>query len=234
MADAPNNAYCFGDSGTFTANGAGSIFHFYHNGNLVQSSSSPIWISPPLNQWDYVWVKNEVNSTCSSTSLTVFITVQENLEGNQLWTSEADLTICEGDTVLFATQHGIADYNFYINNNSVQNGPDSLFQTEQLMDGDYVFAELMDSVGCTANTDSLFWTVHPIPATPDILHLGNDSLEASVVAQSYAWWRNTQLLPDTAKIIVALSSGLYEVQAIDSGMCIRCIGWRSAHSGGFG
>lgn len=217
VANASGNTYCFGESATFTANGIGTSFQFFHNGVLVQSGSSITWNTTGLADGDSVWVETVVNSQCSFTSSAVTVTVQPDLDGTPLWADDLDWTICAGDTVLFAAQHGFAQYEFFIGSTSTQLGPDSLFEIDQLQDGDEVVVEVTDSVGCIGWTDTLLWTVYPIPPTPTVVPLGNDSLQASTLAGSYQWWNNGQLLTDTLQIIVAQGSGTFTVQAIDSG-----------------
>jgi hypothetical protein len=224
VTNSTQQAYCMGDSVGFTANGIGSTYDFYMNNNLVQSGSSNTWGTLVNTTGDEVWVVNNVNSTCGLNSDTITINMQPILDGTPLWADDEDQTICEGDTVQFSTQAHLNQYVFHINGIPVQGGPDSLFSTNQLADGDQVFAIITDSIGCSGNTDTLGWIVLPIPATPTINAIGMDSLEASVLAASYKWWNNTNLLPDTTQIIVALLGGTYEVQAISLG----CASTRSA------
>ena len=217
VSDAPGNAYCIGDTATFTANGPGGNYTFYYNGIPVQSGSSTTWTTTQIADGDSVWVENQVNSQCVLSSPATYITVQAGLQGTVLLADDADLTICEGDTVVFSTQPGLSQYVFHINTTPTQSGPDSLFETDQLSDGDFVYVQISDSIGCPGFTDTLTWTVLPVPATPMILPVGNDSLQASVTASSYQWWRDAQLLPDVTQVIWAQSNGNYTVQAIDAG-----------------
>lgn len=222
IANAAGNAFCIGDSAAFSAGGSGSTYSFYYNSVLVQTGTESTWGTATPSTGDLVWVENHINATCEYVSDTFEVIVQPDLNGTLLWSDDEDQTICEGDTVLFGTQKELSQYTYSINGSNVQTGADSLFLSDQLMNGDVVSVEVMDSVGCTGISNSLTWTVNPIPATPMIQSVGNDSLDATVVANSYRWWNNSVLLADTTKIIVALASGLYEVQVMDLG-CVSAI-----------
>lgn len=218
LAASPNvDAYCFGDSVSFNASGIGSAYDFYQNGTLVQSGNSNAWGTIVSAIGDLVWVVNNINTTCGLNSDSITVNMQPNLNGTALWSDDADQTICEGDTVQFSSQKNLDQYVFHINGLPVQSGSDSLYLTDQLMDGDQVFATITDSIGCTGLTDTLAWTVNPIPQTPSIVSVGMDSLEATVVAESYKWWNNSNVLTDTTQLIVALSSGIYRVQVTNLG-----------------
>lgn len=217
VSDAPNDTYCHGAPATFTANGGGSTYRFYYNANLVQNSANPVWSASSLNDGDVLWVVNDVNPTCDLVGPTLVMTVQPDLNGTPLWSDDDDQIICEGDTVYFETDPDLDAYDYTINGTVLQSGPEYDFETNQLVDGDQVFVQLTDSVGCTGATDTLTWTVLPLPATPTILSFGNDSLQASVLANSYRWWNNAQLLADTTQTILAQSSGTYQVQTVEVG-----------------
>ncbi len=211
------DVYCFGDSASFTASGTGSTYSFYQNSGLVQSGNSNNWGTIVSTTGDLIWVVNNINTTCGLTSDTIEVYMQPDHNGTPLWSDDIDQTICEGDTVQFSTEKDFDQYVFNVNGTSVQSGADSLYLTNQLMDGDNVFVTITDSTGCMGFSDTLAWTVHPIPQTPSILSVGIDSLEASVFANSYMWWNNSVLLADTTQIIIALTSGIYQVQVIDFG-----------------
>lgn len=211
-SDPPYNSICFDDSITFTASGAGSTYDFYLNGSLMQSGASDTWTALSINSGDLVWVENFINPNCSDESAGIEVTVQPNLNNSLLWTDEPDLQICTGDTVQFLAQNGLSNYSYMVSGSAAQNGTDSSFITDALIDGDEVYVLLTDSIGCTGVTDTLTWTVYPNPVTPQVIDIGNDSLEASVVADAYQWWLAAQLLADSTRQIKALSSGNYSVR----------------------
>ncbi len=212
-----NNTFCYGDSVHFEANGVGSTYDFYLNNVLVQSSNANTWTALSVSDGDSVWVENFVNPQCASISDVIRLQVQPNWNNTVLWTSEPELEICEGDSVAFEVPAGLTDYSFFVNGTSIQSGPDSTFITTAISDGNDVFALITDSIGCQGYTDTLIWSVIPKPLTPQIVDLGNDSLMANVLANSYAWFIDVILLPDTTQSILAQSSGSYSVEAIEDG-----------------
>ena len=214
VSDAPNNTYCFGDSAVFTADGAFSSYEFYQNGNLVQSGNDSIWNTSSFHTGDSIWVVTPVNAGCSYQSNKLGLTVQPDIRSFALSADDNDYVICEGDTVIFTALFGMNQYDFYRNGSIVESSADSIFQTDQLMDGDEIYCAIFDNVGCTGNSDTLTWIVNPTPATPTVLTQGLDSLRASVVANAYQWWKDASQLTETTQVIAAQGTGLYQVQAI--------------------
>ena len=229
ISNAIGDVYCFGDSASFTANGTGSGYNFYQNNTLVQSGNSNNWGTIVSTTGDLVWVVNNINTTCGLISDTIEVQMQPDINGTPLWSDDVDQIICEGDTVQFSTEKDYDQYVFNINGAPVQSGADSLFASNQLTDGDNVFVSITDTVGCMGFSDTLSWTVYPIPQTPSILSVGIDSLEASVIANSYLWWNNLVLLTDTTQMIVAMASGIYHVQVMDFG-CISDLSSEYQHT----
>lgn len=217
VSDGLNNTFCEGELATFSAQGAGSNYSFYLQNSLMQTGPSSTWGPVVISNGNSIHVENHINASCSISSPALLITVQSDLNGALLWTNDSDLTICAGDTVLMGAQPGLTQYSFYQNSTLVATGPDSLFETYQLMDGDVVYYQLYDSIGCTGISDSLIWTVNPIPAKPSILTIGADSLTCSVSGGSYTWWYNSQLLSFTTQSIPVVASGSYEVIVSDLG-----------------
>ncbi len=79
-----------------------------------------------------------------------------------LSSSDADNTICEGQSVTF-TAVGGTQYHFYVNGASVQNGISDTYTTALLGDGDIIHVIVTNSSGCTDASTSITMTVHPLP-----------------------------------------------------------------------
>ena len=217
VSDGLNNTFCTGALANFSAQGIGSNYSFYIQNSLIQTGQSSTLGPLVASNGNSIHVENYINATCSISSASLLIKVQPDLNEAVLWSSDPDLTICAGDTVLMATQSGLTQYIFFQNSTVASTGPDSLFESYQLMDGDVVYCQLEDSIGCTGVSDSLLWTVNPIPATPSILPIGTDSLTCTVSGGSYAWWNNGQPLSFTTQSIPATSNRSYEVVVSDFG-----------------
>lgn len=218
VSDAPNHTYCFEDSAVFTADGSFSSYEFFQNGSLMQSGSDSIWATSTFSTGDSIWVVTPVNAGCFYQSDKLGLTVQPDISSFALSANDDDYVICEGDTVMLTALFGMNQYDFYLNGSIVESSTDSVYQTSQLMDGDEIYCTIFDSVGCTGNSDTLTWTVNATPSTPTVIPQGLDSLRASVVANSYQWWRDAAQLNETTQVIAAQGSGLYQVQAI-MGVC---------------
>jgi len=214
-----NDVFCAGDSVVLTASGMGNTFNFYQNSTLLQSGTSPTWTPTNFANGDQFHVENIISSSCSYISPTLTGSIQPTLDGSPIWADDSDLIICAGDTVNIQTVSNLDNYDLWINGAAVQSGPDSVYQTNTLADGDTVFWVLQDSIGCTGLSDNLIWQVNPTPLTPIISSFGfpQDSLIASVVSSSYSWWFNQQLLPFMTQVIPGQGVGTYEVQVADLG-----------------
>ena len=215
--DAPNNTYCFGTTANISVSKKGGTYGFFKDSVLVKIGSDTVWKMSNQNMGYNVYVENYINPTCSLKSAVVDVHVMPDLNGTKLWADDQDLTICAGDTVIIGAKAGLKDYRFYQNTTLVASGPDSAFQSYQLTNGDLVYGEVSDSVGCKGASDSLVWTVNPIPPIPSILAVGKDSLMASIVASSYAWWRDLTPLSDSTQYILAAANGDYEVSVKELG-----------------
>jgi|GEM_PF-914801 len=73
-------------------------------------------------------------------------------------------TICEGDPVIFTASPGTHDsYEFFLNGQSIQNSPISVYNTDSLVNGDVLYV-IATNLGCTSVPSSTInMTVNPIP-----------------------------------------------------------------------
>jgi hypothetical protein len=79
-----------------------------------------------------------------------------------LISSDADNTICDGESVTF-TAGGGSQYNFFVNGSSVQNGASSAFITSSLNNGDNIYVMVTNASGCSDASPSITMTVNSLP-----------------------------------------------------------------------
>jgi|GEM_PF-1211126 len=83
----------------------------------------------------------------SSSSLNQIIWWENVLLPADLFSSDLDNVICSGDSITFSSSQGI-NYEFFVNEVSIQNGPDSLFVIPNLMGTDTVKVIVTNINGC--------------------------------------------------------------------------------------
>jgi len=94
-------------------------------------------------------------------------------------TFTVDTTICDGDSVLVSAPGDLIDYTW---NTGLQNAP-----FYQSTNGQYSIEGTNDA-GCFGYSDTITFSVLPLPVAPLITQLGN-TLE-STPATTYQWWLN--------------------------------------------
>ncbi|MGD1848280.1 MAG: S8 family serine peptidase [Salibacteraceae bacterium] len=219
VSNSPGDVFCAQSIATFTSGGGNANFHFYKNDTLEQSGAGNTWSTAMLNDGDTVVVEAVITAQCSFSSAPIVVSVQPSLEDTKLFSDDSDSTICEGDTVRFNAQPGLTNYVFYVNGSSQQVGPDSIWTTDQLQDGDFVEVEVLDSLGCGGFSNIITWTVLPAPPAPNILQLGGYDLQISTLADRYIWFLNGTLLTDSTQLIMGPGNGNYTAQIVVNG-CI--------------
>ncbi len=217
ISNTPNSTYCYADTATFTAFGFGGQYDFYLNGNLVQTGLAHTYSTSNFSQGDSLYVINRVNTTCSVNSSVIYLHKQPNYASSLLSTTTPLLLACQGDTVGFTAVVGMSQYTFRINGNVVSNSSNNFYETTNLNNGDDVYCEITDSLGCTGNSDTLIFTINPIPPTPVISLVQPDSLYASTPADLYEWAKDGQLINYQTQTIPVLGNGLYTVNAQKDG-----------------
>ena len=70
--------------------------------------------------------------------------------------------ICSGDSILFTGASGV-NYNFLINNASVQNSTTDSFMATGLLDGDQIRVIITDTSNCSDTSETTTVTVNPLP-----------------------------------------------------------------------
>ncbi|MBI4646817.1 MAG: T9SS type A sorting domain-containing protein [Bacteroidia bacterium] len=124
-------------------------------------------------------------------------------------------SFCQGGYVILQSDTGAGfTYQWMINQFPIQDsiGP----QLTATITGDYMVM-ITNACNTTVFSDTITVTVYPVPATPSISQIGADSLMCDVTAQTYQWYLNGLILPDSTQIIIATQSGNYSVIAITNG-----------------
>lgn len=128
----PDNSICAGEGVTFTANASVatvSNYAFFINGTSVQSGTSNTYTTSTLTNGQTVSVKATTATGCSATSSGISTTVNP-LPLVTLSNTDSDNTICQGEVVTFTASSATAvNYEFFINNISVQNSPSNKYMT---------------------------------------------------------------------------------------------------------
>lgn len=156
-----DNTICSGESVTYTGTG-GTLFEFFING--VSQGASSVFNSASyntLNDQDSISIIATSSQGCTNTASAPIITV--NPTPTIVLSSSAPLsTICIGDNVDF-TGSGADEYEFFVN--GVSQGASSAtntFSTAGLTNNSTV-SMVGSSLGCTANSNTLTFTVNNYP-----------------------------------------------------------------------
>lgn len=120
-------------------------------------------------------------------------------------------TLCTGDSITLSTSTSTASSYLW--------STGDISQSITLTAGGTYSVLVFNELGCAALLgDSVTITEFAQPAQPEILVLGNDSLFASVLANTYQWFVDGIPLVDSTQGILATQSGTYTVLA-SNGPC---------------
>jgi len=168
-SDDADNIICIGQDVTFTAGPAGQIdYEFFVNGSSVQTGTSTTYSTSTLANGDVVTVSVTNANGCTDTHAGITMTVNSFASPTATLSSDdADNTICTGTSVIFtAGPAGLANYDFYLNGSSVQNGTGTTYTTSSLSDGDVVTVTVTDANNCPDTHVGITTTVVAQPTLP--------------------------------------------------------------------
>lgn len=155
---------CTGDPVTFTAGGA-ATYEFFIDGQSLGAPSASNSISiDTLESNEVVTVMGYLATGCGKVAPTSFSYVVNPLPNVQLAISDADTSICSGQSVTFNAS-GASIYEFFIN--GVSQGaasPTSTLNSGALADGDAIYVNGNFS-GCSQNSDTVTFEVLTAPVT---------------------------------------------------------------------
>ncbi len=159
----PDTSICEGDMVSFTASGADMYAYFLNGVQLTPFSGITIYNTDSLNNGDVVTLEAQTTFGCSRQSSNNFTLEVRPYPIPTLSCSDADLTLCAGDSIQFIAQ-GADLYEFFVTGAS--QGPasnDSVFTSNGLTTGAVI--TMAGTTGqCTALSGSSYpITVHPLP-----------------------------------------------------------------------
>jgi alpha-tubulin suppressor-like RCC1 family protein len=192
---------CAGENVTFTANSSNSNpdYQFMLSGNpVIQSPDSIHFTTNALVNGDNIYVILTYQG-CVDTSANYTFTVN-SLPAATLSSTDADLTICDGDSITFIAS-GADKYQFYVNGTAFGSyGTTSQWTLQAPSDGDELtlFAG-NTSTGCSANSsDTLNVIVNDLPTVtlgasdPDLsICAGENVLFTAGGAAQYEFYLNS-------------------------------------------
>jgi len=218
---------CLGDSVTFTASG-GSQYNFKLNGVSVQNSATTTYGTKALTNGANMKVIVSNSNGCVDSSMAI-ITNVNTLPSPIIISSEADSTICEGESITFTAAVGLSNYTFKKNGIVVKNSAINSYSTTSLANNDTI-SVVVTNLGCSAISIGKVTTVlpnvtitkHPISDTvcynDTVLFYAN----AMGSILGYQWYKGTTLLGgetnDTLLIptVSATDTGSYTLSIIGS------------------
>ncbi len=141
--------------------------------------------------------------------------------------SDADRIICDGTSVTFTAVAGLSNYNFMLNDSTVQNGISNKYKTDSLNDNDAVTVTGTNSHGCSSTSLAVTMTVNPNPSVvASIVHQvscngAGDGIARAVASggtapYTYSWNTVPVQTKDTA---YNLTPGKYIISVKDVNSC---------------
>jgi len=197
-AIAGGGVFCHGDTATLDA-GAGYARYLWSTGDTTRLIRLDVSRSIAVTVWDSVG--------CFATSPSVDVRIKGPVTPVLQPNGRAE--ICEGDTLLVTAPSGYMRY-FWSTG-------DTGMVLRATTNGAYSVT-VEDADGCRGGSAVMTLVVHPRPAPPVIVRIG-DTLR-STPAWRLQWSYNGSPLPGgTGESVEAISPGLYVVTAFDSNGC---------------
>ena len=138
--------------------------------------------------------------------------------------NDSDNLICFGDQVIFTgLPGGMTNYQFYLNGVQVQNGANSVYLNNTLVDQDSVNVIVGDAQGCTLAAQGIITTVDQIIVTPTVTDISTCGLSDGAISLVVAGGSGTYSFNWTGPSIVDpaqqnqsnLGRGFYSVTVTD-------------------
>ena len=225
-----NDIICDGDNIQFSVNGA-SLYEFYNNASIVQSSSGASSFSTSsLNNGDVISVSG-TQSGCSSLVLSNNITVQP-IPNVTLSCSDADVSICSDDQVVF-TALGADNYSFLVDG-VIAHGPtvNNFYTTDSISNGQTV-SVTGSTNGCESDggTDFNFIVEPPIALNFNYLTNSDTICEGEMISFNGYGFGITQYDLEVNNTILSTSlNGDFNVTLLSGNNTIKLIGNRNGCS----
>jgi gliding motility-associated-like protein len=164
LAMSPAGGACAGQPLTFTASPSNyQSYNFIVNGTSVQNSAAATFTSSTLQNGDIVTVL-AFDGVCYSNPSADVTAIVFPIPSVTLTSSDPDNEICQGDNITFtATPPGLANYQFFNNGISVQNGASNTYTTNALSSPNSVYVVASDNGCSSAPSNAIVTTVIPLP-----------------------------------------------------------------------
>jgi alpha-tubulin suppressor-like RCC1 family protein len=158
-----DNLICNGDEITFTAGGASTYEIFIDTSSQGQPSINTTYKLSNIANNDSVFAIGYTDKGCSKKSNNTYHFTVNPYPFVGLITSDADLTICEGDSVSF-TASGADSFMFMMDDEVLQNySSNSVFSNKQLQNGKEIFV-IGKTKNCASTSNSKYkFRVYNIP-----------------------------------------------------------------------
>lgn len=154
---------CEGTDVTFTSTGA-DTYEFFIDGISLGAPSATSTISiDSLETGEVVSVIGYTTAGCSKEAASTFSYIVTPLPSVGMTSSDADTSICAGETVVFSA-NGASQYDFIVNGVFAQQGPSSSYTTDTLANNDVIHV-IGTSGGCSSSSDTLIFEVLALPTT---------------------------------------------------------------------
>jgi len=200
ITNSGSSVLCAGDSTTLSAP-SGMSGYLWSDGSTTQSITAN-------TAGNYAVTVTNADG-CSATSAPTSITASQITAPTV--TSNGVLDFCDGGSVSLAVPMGYSS--FMWNNGS------GFSQITVTTSGDY-YAQVMNSDGCSVNSDTVTVTVFPTPLTPSISYTANDTLMTSSEITGNQWYFNGNIMTgETSQTLRPVNLGNYSVRIIDTNGC---------------
>lgn len=163
---------CVGEPITFTASPTNYLIYvFTVNDSVVQNGPGTSYTSSTLSIGDSVMV-TALQGTCFTNPSDVILAIVLPPPTVSIISSDADSTICEGESVLFiATPLGYTNYEFFDGSTSVQSGASITYTSSNLQIGNSITV-VASNMGCTGPPSNP--SVTTVNLNPDIVLTSSD------------------------------------------------------------
>jgi len=201
---------CDGDSLLLYITPQLNVSYQWKNGTTNVGTNLPTYTVTKAGIYSVV-VTNSKGSVTSSNSILVSVNSKPGVIAIM---ANSPTTFCDGDSVvLISPTQQIVSYQWKKDNNNTGSNNNSL---TVFSSGVYTL-EIFNDCGKTLANNSITVKVNPIPSTPSIIQISDDTLACSSNADSYSWYLDGNKTNFNTKFIKVLENGNYSVIVTKNG-----------------